>query len=176
MNGFNVSEAGHVVEVISPQILSLGITGQAFSMKNAEHVSIIILLGALNSAGLTVTLGATQSSAASPAATTLIAFRAYLNQNLPGGAATNNDILSPPTYYNTTGFTFPNASNQYAVIELDAAELDYLGGGDPNQINPDFPYLNLILSSTSPSQCLVSAVAILSGVRQQYQGNPKQTS
>lgn len=175
MNGFNVSEAGHVIEVISPQSIGGGIIGQAFSMKNAEHVSIIISLGVCGATAPTITLAATQTSSASPATSTPIPFRAYLNQNLPGSSGTNNDILSPPTYYTTAGFTFPVANNQYAVIELDAAELDFLGGGDSNQINPSQPYLNLIVTSAAVNT-LLSAVAILSGVRFQYQGNPKQTS
>ena len=52
MQGFNISEAGHVVPLLCPVSSSSTVVGtsQWFSMKGWAHASILILLGANGSA------------------------------------------------------------------------------------------------------------------------------
>ena len=45
MNGFNVSEAGHVVNIIPPVDITGGKIAQAFSMAGYKHASIVIQIG-----------------------------------------------------------------------------------------------------------------------------------
>ncbi len=57
-------------------------------------------------------------------------------------------------------------NNTFLIIELDSAELDFLGDSD----GADFPYLQLVITNGA-FPTIASAVAVLSGVRQQYQGH-----
>lgn len=165
MNGFNISEAGHIVPIILPQNVTGGATAQAFSMKEAEHVSIIISVGALAAQLGAVTLNACTNVSGSGA--TAIPFRWY--QQSTAGAG--NDVLDTgPTVATTAGFTPPNTPNVVYAIELDSAELEYLGDGDA----ADYPYLQLVVADGSNAD-YVSVVAILSGLRFSYRANPTQT-
>lgn len=158
MNGFNVSEAGHIVPVILPQNISGGATGQAFSMKNAEHVSIIISVGALAAQLGAVTLN--QCTNVSGSGATAIGFR-YYQQSTAG--AGNDKLDTGPTVATSAGFTPPNTANVVYTIELDQQEL---ADGSP--------YLQLAIANGANAD-YVSAVAILSGQRFAYQHNPSAT-
>jgi hypothetical protein len=169
MIGYNVSEAGHLVNILPPASIGGGAVSQAFNMGLAAHCSIIIQLSTLGatlptSIQLVANSSITQSKT-SPPGGTAVPFRAYLNK---GGGGTSNDLLSPPTYYAAAGILAAALSpiaNQMISIEIDAAELDFLGDSD----NADFPYLQLVITNGA-FPTVASAVAIMSGLRQSYQG------
>lgn len=170
MIGFNVAEGGHVVNILPPQTIGGGVVSQAFKMGLAAHVSIIVQFGAFGATlptGLTLVANQTiAQSQTSPPGGTAIPFRYYLANLGTGGTA--NDQTSPPTYATAAGLLAAQLSkvnNTYLIIELDAAELDFLGDGD----NLDYPYLQLVIANGA-FPTLASAVAIMSGVRQSYQG------
>jgi hypothetical protein len=132
MQGFNISEAGHVAVLLAPQ----NVTGDssatpvnpAFSMKNYKHASILIVFGAEATQEATTLLLYLCTSAAggTPIA---IPFN-YYYQAL-GGAG--NDVLTA-TIANApaTGLVLAvgNApANGLIVIEIDANELEAATGG-----------------------------------------------
>lgn len=170
MIGFNVAEGGHVINILPPQTIGGGVVSQGFRMGLCAHVSIIVQFGTFGAAAPTsLTLVANQtfaSATASPPGGTAIPFRYYLANDLAAG--TLNDQTSPPIYATATGLlqaAITKVNNTFLVIELDAAELDFLG--DSN--NQDYPVLQLVIANGAyPTLC--SAVAIMSGVRQAYQG------
>lgn len=169
MIGFNVSEGGHQINIIPPASYGGGVVSQAFNMGLAAHVSICIQLGALGASLPTsiqlVANGSITGAQTSPPTGTAIPFRAYLNK---GGGGTSADLLSPPTYYPAAGILAAALSpikNQMIWIELDSAELDFLGDSD----NADYPYLQVVITNGA-FPTMISAVAIMSGVRQAYQG------
>ena len=164
MNGFNISEAGHAIPILLPQNITGGANGLIFSMKGAAHVSILISVGALAAQLGAVTVNACQTQSGTGA--TAIGFR-YYKQTTAGAG---NDTLSGPTVATTAGFTPANTPNVLYVIELDASELESLGDSD----GADYPYLQVAFANGANAD-YVSAVAVLSGLRQQYQGNPSQT-
>lgn len=161
MIGFNVSEAGHIINLIPPVDGNAGapVSAQGFSMKGYEHASIIIQLGVTAAAPTSILLYA--STAASAGTRTALPFRYYAQTT----AGKSNDVLAGPTTVAATGITSVSAADGiFYVIEVDAAEL------------PDgSPYLQLDLTNPA-SSCLNSAVAILSGGRQQFQGSPTVTA
>lgn len=163
MIGFNLSEAGHIVNVIPPVDGNAGapVAAQGFHLKNYAHASIIIQIGVTTAAPTSIIL--VSSTAASAGTTTQLAFR-YYSQTTAGK---DKDVLSstPTTAVAATGIATPTANdNVFYVIELDASEL------------PDGqPYLQLQVTCAA-SSFLVSAVAILSGGRQQYAGSPAVTA
>lgn len=165
MNGFNIAEAGHVVPVILPSNVTGGATGQAFSMKNAEHVTILISVGALAAQLGAITLKACTNVSGSGA--TAIPFR-YYQQSTSG--AGNDTFDTGPVSATSAGFTPPNTANVVYAIEVDAAEIDYLGDSDGS----DYPYLQLAVANGANADYL-SAVAILSGLRYAYRSNPSAT-
>jgi len=163
MIGFNVSEAGHVVNLIPPVDGNAGapVTCQRFSMKGWDHVSIIVQLGV--TAGTPTSILLSAYTAVSGGTRTAIGFR-YYSQTTAG---TSNDVLSTPTVVAATGITTISGNdNIFYTIELDSPELEAVvnGGGSES------PYLQLEVTMPSSSN-LVSAVAILSAGRQQYQSN-----
>lgn len=162
MTGFNVSEAGHVVNLIPPVDGNAGapVGAQGFSMKGHAHASIILQLGVTAAAPTSIIL--VSSTAASGGSTTQLAFR-YYSQTTAGKS---NDVLTGPTVaVASVGIATPSAAdNIFYVIEIDSSEL------------PDGqPYLQLQLTNPA-SGALNSAVAILSGGRQQFQGSPTVTA
>jgi hypothetical protein len=176
MNGWNISEGGHTVFILPPQNISGGVYTQPFSLKNAEHVSIIVSFGqfgAVAPTSLQVLL--LQTALQSPATVGVALPFRYYYQTLPGMA---NYLLSPPVYAPVGGITvFTKASNSGLIIEMDAPEIT---GGQANlQLSDsdglDYPYVVVsIANGTNAIQA--SAVAVLSGVRHQYQGGLSVTS
>lgn len=161
MIGFNVSEAGHVVNLIPPVDGNAGapVSAQGFSMKGHAHASIIIQFGVTAAAPTSIILNA--STAASAGTTTALPFRYYAQTT----AGKSNDVLTGPTLVAATGITSVSAADGiFYVIEIDAAEL------------PDgSPYLQLALTNPA-SGALNSAVAILSGARNAYQSSATVTA
>ena len=168
MNGFNVSEAGHVVNLIPPVDGNNGapVTCQRFSMANWEHASIIIQLGVTAAAPTSILVSA--YTASSGGTRTAIGFREYKQTT----AGASNDVLSAPTVLAATGDTSISANdNIFYTIEIDSAELQAVvenGGAES-------PWVQLEITNPA-SSILNSAVAILSGGRQSYQKSATVTS
>lgn len=172
MIGFNVSEAGKVVNVLPPISISGGKSGQAFHIGFAAHVSIIIQFGVFGAALPTAILVNLCKTAAGGSATA-IPFRYYTSNSVSGGG-TVVDQLNAPLWATAAGITTalldntvvcPANTNNFIVIELDSAEVDQLGDSD----GAAYPYVQLQITD-SGNVTYASAVAILSGVRQQYEG------
>ncbi len=162
MTGFNVAESGHIVNVIPPVDGNAGapVTAQGFHLKGYAHVTIVVQIGVSAAAPTSIIL--VSSTAASSGTTTQLAFR-YYTQIVAGAS---KDVLTGPIVaVAATGVASPTAlDNTFYVIELDAAEL------------PDGqPYLQLQVTCAS-SSFLVSAIAILSAGRQQFQASPTVTA
>lgn len=147
MKGITLAEQGHVVNILPPvDVNGAAWASDYFSLKNAAHATIILTLGVTGAAS-TVTLYESDDNAGT--AETAIAFDYYAETTAAG------DTLGTRTAATTSGFaTSTNDSITY-VIEVDAAEL-----------SDGYPYL--CLKGTDPAVAtLVSAVAVLSGVRYQ---------
>lgn len=160
MIGFNVSEAGHIVNLIPPVDGNAGapVTCQGFSMKGWDHVSIIIQLGVTAGTPTSILVASAPTVSGTP---TAMPFRSYAQTT----AGTSKDVLAGPTNNAATGITTVSGSDGiFYTIEIDSAEL------------PDgSPYIQLQVTMPASSN-LVSAVAILSAGRQQYQGNASITA
>ena len=177
MQGWNISEGGHTVQILPPQNIAGGVTTIPFSMKNAEHVSVLFQFGAVGAVAPTsISLQLLQTAASSPAtAGQSVGFRYYV-QSVPG---LKNDLLSPPVYSGTSGLTVISPAPNFLVqVEFDAAEIT----GGQNSLNlsdsdgVDYPYLAFTIANAASNTIQCAAVAVLSGVRQQYQGGVSVTS
>ena len=161
MIGFNCSEAGHIVNVIPPIDGNAGapVTAEAFSMKNWDHVSIIIQLGVTAAAPTSIVV---KSAATSGGTGTAMPFR-YYTQIAASGPS--NDVMSSQNSALAAGITSVTAlDNVLYVIEIDSAEL------------PDgSPWVQLVITNPS-SSILISAVAILSAGRHAFAGSPTVTA
>lgn len=162
MNGFNVAEAGHVVNVIAPVDGNAGapVTNQRFSMKNWDHASIIVQLGITGGTPTSILLKA--FAAASGGVGTAIGFRSY---GPPTNQGISNDVLPAGVDNAATGITTITTNDQtFYVIEVDSASL------------PDgLPWLQLEVTMPASSN-LVSAIAILSAGRFAFASSPTVTS
>ena len=177
MNGFNVSESGHVVQLIPPKSSTGEAHSQCFNFGKAEHASIIITLGAITSLPTAIQVMAASTAALAASGSTAagtwqpMPFRYYVNTT----AGTSADLTSPPQMATAaagipvTAAGLTATTNTFVIIEMDSAEIDYLG--DSN--GADYPYVFLV---TTSGNCYISAVAILSGVRWQYQGGQTVTT
>lgn len=164
MNGFNISEAGHIVNLIPPVDGNNGapVTAQAFSMKGWDHVSIILQLGVTAAAPTSIVL---KSAATAGGSGTAFNFNYYAMNPIASGPS--NDVLGSKstTVTASTGIPSPTAiDNVFYVIEIDSAEL------------PDgSPYVQLCVTNPA-SSVLMSAVAVLSAGRFQGVGSPTVTA
>lgn len=145
MKGFVVAQEGHVVVPLYPVSTSGGKTGAAFSMKNYQHASIIILLGAMAAQLTSIVLNACTDAGGDGAVA--IPF------NLFKGETGSTDTLGPKTAIASTGYQPPNTASIFEVIEVDAAELP--------QGNP---YLQVVIANGANVD-LGAIVVILSGAR-----------
>jgi hypothetical protein len=166
MNGVNIAEQCHVVQMLPPVSISGGKTCTRFKMLNAQHVSILIMIGAMAAVPTSFVLKACQTSGGTGA--TAIPFRYYKSKS--NGASV--DQTSPPIVATASGITsFDNAANQFYLIELDAAEVDNLG--DSNSV--DYPWLELDINDGG-NVTIMSVAAILSGQRYAAQGANQPTA
>jgi hypothetical protein len=152
MKGFNIAEAGHVVNALPPVSLNGGKTSDYWSMKGHNHVDILILLGAAVAA-TTITVYQSEDNAGT--GEDAIAFKHYDELTASG------DVLDRATDATVAGFASSSAgtANTMHVISVDAAELA-----------EDHPYMCVKLSDPSGAQ-LGAVVAILSGSRYQEEGS-----
>lgn len=150
MNGWNISEAGHIVQVIAPVDGNNGapVTAARFSMAKWAHASIIVGFGVTGGTPTSILLSA--YTAQSSGTETALAFRAYSQTTAAG------DVLSTGTDYAATGITTISGNNGiFYTIELDSSQLP-----------SDSPWVQLNVTIPNSSN-LLCAFAILSGGRQQ---------
>lgn len=194
MNGVNIAEACHTVLALPPQSIANGATSLAWSMKQADHVSIIIAFGTEGGSPPTQEITSIQVNACTSAAganATPIGvsggvagqgFRYYYQ--LLGGAG--NDILNgaqqklansvnPPNY--TSGaagiVAFPTSmTNLVWIIEIDSAEVEILA--DVVGTITEYPYLQVVIGNGS-NAAICTVLAILSGLRYAFNIGATQT-
>ncbi len=178
MNGFNVAEAGHVINMLPAVSVSGGKTTLPISMANAEHLSIIINFGAVAAPPTSIIVR--QATTEGIAASSPISFRFYVQTT----AAAGHDTLAGPYYADTTGITstlpttapFPattGATGLVWVIEIDSAELEAVAA-TVGTIT-EYPYVYVVIADTGNTS-IVSVTGILSGLRYAYKGSPTVTT
>ncbi len=146
MQGINVAEMGHVVNVIPPIDISGGKKGDIFTMENYAHATVIIAIG-VSAAAFTKIL-VNECSDLTGSDRTAIAYSVYKEETAAG------DTLGARTAVALAGLT-PSANDTiFYVIELDAREL-----------SDDRQFVEIELTNTSPNSVIASVVAILSGSR-----------
>lgn len=158
MNGFPISEAGHVVNILPPVDITGGKTAQAFSMANYKHASIIIQIGVSAAAFTKILLNlCSDASGSNPVA---LPFNIYTQET----AGASHDVLSAITAVTAAGYT-PSANDGiFYVIEIDANEMEAaIAGALSGSLGQD-SYLQLQLTNGANS-VIASAVAVLSGSR-----------
>jgi len=167
MFGFNVSEAGHVVNILPPVDVTGGKTAQAFSMAGYKHASIIIQIGVSAAAFTKILLNLCSSAAGAGA--TAIPFSIYKQETAGAG----QDVLGARTAVTAAGYTPSANDNIFYVIEIDANELEAAGVGLGE--SGDDAYLQLQFTNGANS-VIASAVAVLSGARFAEPSSPTATA
>lgn len=175
MNGFNISEAGHVAVILPPKSISggTGLINPAFAMQNYKHASILIASGAeATQDTLTITLSLCSSAAGAGA--TAIPFNYYFQA--AGGAG--NDVLGSIQNATSAGITLAAGDwppNGLIVIEIDANELEAagVGGALAGSLGVD-SYLGLTINSPSAVD-YACVMVVLSGSRYADVGSPSVT-
>lgn len=158
MNGFSISEAGHVVNILPPVDVTGGKTAQAFNMALYKHASIIIQIGVSAAAFTKILLNLCSDAAGdNPVA---IPFNIYKQET----AGAVNDVLSAITAVTAAGYTPSAADGIFYVIEIDANELEAAIAGALSGSLGQYSYLQLQFTNGANS-VIASAVAVLSGSR-----------
>ena len=176
MNGFNISEAGHVA-VICRRRTSRGSRmprriNPAFAMKNYKHASILIAAGAEATQDATTLLVYLCSSAAG-ANPVAIPFNYYFQA--AGGAG--NDVLGTINNAPATGLVLAAGNwpaNGLIVIEIDANELEAATGGALSGSLGVESYIGIGLGAPAAAD-YASIVVVLSGSRYADVGSPSVT-
>lgn len=146
MQGFNIAEQGHVVNILPPIDINGGATCDVFSMENYGHATIIVQVG-VSAAAFTKIIVKECTSFASAGATA-IAYNVYKEETAAG------DTLGARTAVAAAGL-IPSANDTIMyVIELDAREL-----------SDGSHFVEVSLTNASGNSVIASAVAILSGSR-----------
>jgi hypothetical protein len=146
MEGVNIAEQFHVVNVIPPIDITGGKTGARFKMNNYKHATIIFQIGV--SAAAFTKIFVKECNAASGGTANAIAYRLYAEETAAG------DTLGAAEAVAATGRTPTANDNTMYVIEVDARELTD-------------GYNWIEVSATNGSNSVIaSCVAILSGSRQ----------
>ena len=152
MPSFNIAQEGHIVNVCGAvDIDTAAVTGDAFSMENWSHASIIISFGVCGG-----TVAVTLSESTTAAAGTDIAFR-YAKE-----ITTLGDTMGALTQATSSGITTTASANSFYVIEIDAADL-----------SAGYNWVVLDLAEATGST-MGSAIAVLSGAR--YAGDQSATA
>ncbi len=152
MKGFNIAEAGHVVNALPPVSLAAGLTSDYWNMEGYSHVDIIISLGA---AVQVSTITVYQSEDAAGTGEDAIPFKYYSETTAAG------DVLDRQTDAAAAGFASASAgtANTMHVISVDAAELA-----------EGHPFMCVKLSGAGGAQ-LGCVIAVLSGARYQEEAS-----
>jgi hypothetical protein len=180
MNGFNLSEGGHLAVLLPPQSISADSSSSpinpAFSMVTYAHASILIISGAEATQDATTLILYLCSSAAG-ANPVAIPFNYYLqNSGAPFGVA-GGDVLGTINTAPASGLVLSSAdwpANGVIVIEIDARELEGATGGVlAGSLGTD-KYLGVGLGAPTAIDLACVAV-ILSGSREAYASSPSVT-
>ena len=179
MNGSPVAEFQHPIVILQPQT-GTTLTAQAFTMKEAYHVSIGIFFGTEGGSPLALptSIVLNQCTSAAGANATALSFR-YYYQTTPGAG---NDVLNGnqqplpnttgpgPNWATASGITaFPaNVAGLQFWIELDSPELEAIADAAVGT-QTEYPYLQLVVTNGN-SASLCCAVAICSGLRHAEKG------
>jgi hypothetical protein len=178
MNGFNISEAGHVAVLLPPQNVtgdsSASPVNPAFSMKKYKHASILIVFGAEATQDATTLLLYLCSSAAG-ANPVAIPFNYYYQA--AGGAG--NDVLTaaianaPATGLVLAAGNAP--ANGLITIEIDANELEAATGGTlTNSLGVD-SYIGVGFGAPAAAD-YATILVVLSGARFANTASPTVTT
>lgn len=153
VRGIYHAQETHFVNILRPINVAGGKTTAVFNMKNYEHASILLQIGAQSSPDIS-SIQVLSSDNGSPENTTAIPFDLFKCETAAGSA--NGDVLGARVAALAAGFAPSATADIFYVIEIDA---DTLPAGQD--------YLKLKITDGSPasSSVLVSAVAILSGGR-----------
>ena len=154
MQGSNIAEMGHIVNILPPIDITSGDTGDVFSMENYAHATIIVQVGV--SAGAFTKIILNECNTIEGGDATAIAHSIYKEETALG------DILGARSAVLVAGTTPGAADGIFYVIELDAAEL-----------SDGYNFVQLSVTNTVNS-VIASAVAILSGSR--YGGTLSKTA
>lgn len=152
MQGFNIAEMGHVVNVIPPIDISGGKIGDRFKMTNYGHVSIIVQVGV--SAAAFTKIVVRECDAPTGGTATAIAYRLYAEETAAG------DTLGAAEAVAAAGKTPSAVDTIFYVIEIDARELA-----------DGFHWIEVELDNISANSVIASVVAILSGARYAHDQN-----
>jgi len=146
MQGINIAEMGHIVNVLPPVDITGGTTGDRFKMTNYGHATVIVQVG-VSAAAWTATL-VKECTAATGGTATAIGFSYYAEETAAG------DTLGAKQTATTTGIAAPSANNGiFYVIEIDAREL-----------SDGYPWIEVSFTNGANS-VIASVVAVLSGSR-----------
>jgi hypothetical protein len=142
MKGIVIAQEAHVVQALAPVSTSGGKTAHAFSMKNYQHASILVLRGVQAAQSTSIVVNAcTDASGDNPTAIPFNVFKAE---------SANVDVLGPKTAATSSGFQPTATGGTFYVIELDASELPqgspYVQVVEANGSNADFAAIVAILS------------------------------
>lgn len=168
MIGMNIAEGAHYVNVLPPQSISGGKTSSYVNMGKAKHLSLILSFGAFGTNKPDpITVVAAKDKNGTGA--TAIPFRYYMSK--AGGI----EITSPPTVATASGIAaaaLSKINNEFIIIEIDADEIHALGDSSNTS---DYPYIAVVVAD-SGNTTYMHIGAILSGLRQAYQGGVDATS
>mgnify|MGYP001578868173 CR=1 FL=1 len=168
MRGFNLAEGAHIINHLAPQSISGGKTGSWFHCKNAEHITLILAFGAFGTNKpdpITVEIAKDVNGTGA----TAIGFRYYPSKN---GAI---ERVSPPLVAAAAGITaalLSKINNEFVVIELDSEEINATNDGS---VDTDYPYIRVNVVDSGNTTYL-GILAILTGLRQAYQGGLQMTT
>jgi hypothetical protein len=155
MQGMNIAEVGHVVNVLPPVDITGGASGDIFSMKNYGHATIIVQVGV--SAAAFTSIVVNECTALDGTGRTAIPFNVYKEETALG------DTLGARVAVAAAGVT-PSANNNiFYVVELDAREL-----------SDGSHFVEVVLANDSANSVIASMVAVLSGSR--YAGDQNATA
>lgn len=153
VRGIYHAQECHFVNLLTPINVSGGKTSAVVNMKNYQHASILVQIGAQSSPDVS-SIQVLASDNGSPESTTALPFDLFKCET--GYQSANGDVLGARTAALAAGFAPSHTPNIFYVIEIDS---DTLPAGQD--------YLKLVITDGSPAttSVLASAVAILSGGR-----------
>ena len=152
MPKFNIAEEGHVVIGIYPINTAGGATTDCFSMREWEHVSILVCYGATADATTSIIVKECASKAGGGNA---IAYDCYKCETT--GAAANCDVLGArvaAATVTTAGINPADTDNIFYLIEIDS-----------NQLSDGYPWLEVVLLNAAANANLATVIAVFSGAR-----------
>jgi hypothetical protein len=181
MNGFNLSESGHLAVLLPPQSISADSSASpinpAFSMKNWSHASIVIIAGAEATQDATTLLLYICTSAAGANAVA-IPFRYYLQTAGTAYGVAGGDILGAMNQATSAGLVLASTDwppNGVIVIEIDDRDLEAATTALlPGVLGSGNLYVGVGLGAPTAVDLACVAV-ILSGGRDQSVSSPSVT-